>query len=343
MPRTASQSTRVTSLADIAQACGVTKATVSRVLNDKPGFTQELQDKIHKVAARLNYRPSGLARSLRRNKTPIVMVLGFHARWMTSPEPPIYGRLIHTCTNTLYAQNMACMLDMAVDDDLSPQWSSLTPDGALVIPPLNGPRLEKLTRDRIPFVLVNEKGPDDVSSVYTDDHVSMRIAMEHLIKLGHRRIAYMNQNHFDLGFQYHSSLMQRMASYTDIMQQHGLAPIPGYDQAMSLEVFFREVILEHRPTAVVCYKSSCLKTIHELCLEHGMRVPTDISLVGFDKITPKFEDEFEFTCVDIPMEELGVHAARILGQKLNNPNYHETQCLESKLLIRQSTAPVSNG
>lgn len=344
MTQTQHTTSKTASLADIANVCGVTKATVSRVLNAKPGFTvrQELQEKIHKAAAQLNYRPNGMARSLRSNKTPIVMVLGFHASWMTSPEPPLYGRLLDTSTKALESMDAACMLDLATDDDLSPKWSSLIPDGALVIPPLTAPRIDKLTRDRIPFVLVNEKATGDVSCVYTDDHAGAGKAVEYLISLGHRRIAYMNQSHFESGLDYHSSLINRMQGYLDTMKLHGLEPIPGFDQAMDPEVYFQDVILRHHPTAVLIYKSSSLKCLRELCLANDIKIPEQMSLIGFDHISPKFTGEFEYTCIDVPMEKMGNEAARILGQKLSNPNYHEQKFLESKLLIRQSTCPVSD-
>ena len=231
------------------------------------------------------------------------------------------------------------MVDLTTDDDLSPKWASLVPDGALVIPPLNRPRTDKLFRDRIPFVVINEKGADDISCVYTDDHQSAHIAIKHLVDMGHTRIAYINQQHLAHGLEYHSSLPDRMNGYVDAMQQYGLEPMPGYDQYMDPRDYFEQIILKHRPTAVLCYKSETMKHLREFAVEAGMRVPEDLSLIGFDLLVPKYHTDFQFTCIDIPMEPMGCEAARILGQKLNNPNHHEQVKVESELIIGQSTAP----
>ncbi|MFG0247280.1 MAG: LacI family DNA-binding transcriptional regulator [Phycisphaeraceae bacterium JB051] len=341
MTQTASNN-KTTSLADIAQLCGTTKATVSRVLNAKPGFSvrQELSDKIHQAAAELNYRPNGIARSLRSNKTPIVMVLGFHPHWMTSDGPTVYGEMVSTLTARLAKGSTACFMDLATDDDRSPELSSLVPDAAIVVPPLTDLRYRKLTQDRIPFVLVNEVGPKDVSFVYTDDKMGSHMLVEHLYELGHRRIAYMNQTHFGPSFEYHSSLANRMNGYVDAMQAHGLEPIPGYDQPIHAEPFFEDVILAHRATAVISYKSSYLKVLHEIAQHKNMSVPGDLSLCGFDRQPPNLFNDFEFTIIDIPMKEMGEHAARIIQEKLNNPNYHEQYKCHEKLMIHQSTGPV---
>lgn len=341
MTQTTIHANKTASLADIAKACGVTKATVSRVLNAKPGFSvrQELQDKIHQAAAKLNYRPNGIARSLRSNSTPIVMVLGFHASWLTLTSQPIYGRMLNDFTREVEAMNAACMVDLTTDDDLSPKWASLVPDCALVIPPLNKPRIEKLMRDRIPFVLVNEKGPTEHSCVYMDDYQSACDAVQYLAQLGHKRIAYMNQNHLVHGLTYHTSLPHRMRGYYDTMHQLGLEPVPGFDQYMDQRDYFEQIILKHRPTAVLCYKAESMKYLRDFAHGHGMSVPKDLSLIGFDLITPKYATEFTFTCIDVPMEKMGVEAARMLGLKLNNPNHHEQIRLDAPIVIGQSTAP----
>ncbi len=341
MTQTASQN-KTASLADIAQLCGTTKATVSRVLNAKPGFSvrQELSDKIHQAAAQLNYRPNGIARSLRSNKTPIVMVLGFHPCWMTNDGPTVYGDMVSTLTGHLAKVNTACFMDLATDDDRSPEWSSLVPDAAIVIPPLTDLRYKKLTQDRIPFVLINEVGPRDVSYVFTDDKMGSHMLVEHLYALGHRRIAYMNQTHFGPSFEYHSSLANRMNGYVQAMHAHGLEPIPGFDQPIQPEPFFEDVIQAHRATAVISYKSAYLKALHEIAQQHGMTVPGDLSLCGFDRQPPNLFSDFEYTIIDIPMKEMGEHAARIIQEKLNNPNYHEQYKCHEKLMIHQSTGPV---
>jgi LacI family transcriptional regulator len=338
MTQTASNN-KTASLADIAQVCGTTKATVSRVLNAKPGFSvrQELHDKIHETATQLNYRPNGIARSLRSSKTPIVMVLGFHPHWMNSNGPTVYGQMVSTLTDHLAKTGTACFMDLATDDDRSPEWSSLVPDAAIVVPPLTDLRYMKLTQDRIPFVLVNEVGPKDVSYVYTDDKAGSQMLVEHLYEMGHRRIAYMNQTHFGPSFEYHSSLANRMNGYVETLAAFGLEPIPGYDQPLDHVTFFNDVVLAHKATAVIAYKSSYLKDQHELAVHHGMSVPGDLSLCGFDRQPPNLMTDFEYTVIDIPMKEMGEHAARIIQEKLNNPNYHEQYKCHEKLMIHQST------
>ncbi|HAI12245.1 MAG TPA: hypothetical protein DCM28_11110 [Phycisphaerales bacterium] len=341
MTQVSPTNSKTASLADIAELCGVTKATVSRVLNAKPGFSvrQELQEKIHKAANQLNYRPNGIARSLRSSKTPIVMVLGFHPHWMNSDGPTVYGQMVSTLTDCLAKTHTACFMDLATDDDRSPEWSSLVPDAAIVVPPLTELRYKKLTQDRIPFVLVNEVGPEDVSNVYTDDHQGTQKLVDHLHELGHRRIAYMNQTHFGPSFDYHSSLAKRMTGYVKAMDSYGLELIPGYDQPLDSKAFFNNAIVKHKATAVIAYKSSYLKNLHELAKHIGMSVPEDLSLCGFDRQPPNLLDEFEYTVMDIPMKQMGQHAARIIQEKLDNPNYHEQYLCHENIMIHQSTGP----
>ena len=224
----------VTNLNDVAEAAGVSKSTVSRVLNNKLGngfaVSSEVRQRILEIAGQLRYRPNLMARGLTQQRTRMVSVLGgAHA---LSDMGNIYQTVINSITNIL--DNAPGGFDVTVDMSQHAPGTNELPawkiDGAIILARCTSQTIEEIKHSNAPYVVINgpafsevstvpkgRGGPADFSprgrggSVSPDDIEGTELAVKHLVQLGHTRIAYTNAPLSHLAG--HSSLKDRHDTY----------------------------------------------------------------------------------------------------------------------------------
>lgn len=332
-----SQAGRV-KMADVAREAGVSVATVSKVVNGRWGVSAATVERVLAVVGDLGYEASLGASSLRSHRTNVIGVL-------LAEFEPFSTELLKGVSEAVGDTDFELLAFSGGRSGGGVGWErrslarlggSLI-DGAIVVTPTvvdagNG----------IPVVAVDpHTGPSDVPTVDSDNLAGAMRATEHLIALGHRRIAHL-AGRDDL-----ESARLREEGFRRAMGEAGLevpdsfVRVGGY-RAESADAVVREMLtVADRPTAV--FAANDLTAIHTLAVarELGLRVPEDLSVVGFDNVPESALTDPALTTVAQPLHEMGRRAVEVLVDLLQHgagasPAHVR---LETSIVVRQSCAP----
>jgi DNA-binding LacI/PurR family transcriptional regulator len=336
----------VANLSDVATLAKVSKSTVSRVLNNKLGkgfsVTTEVKERILKVIEELNYKPNLIAQDLTKQRTRMISVLGgAHA---LSDLGNIYQTVINSITNIL--DNAPGGFDVTVDMSHHPDGTSEIPawriDGAIVLARCSDETFEELEQRNVPYVVVNGASKQKGSSVVPDDIQGMKLAVEHLVKLGHKRIAYASA---PLGHLIgHSSIEERHQTYISEIKKLGLPIIEGHDKLFtSAEDYLKSVIFQNKATAIIAYGHMNALNLMQAAHFLGISIPEKFSLLAFcdkgatDIMSPGL------TFVDLQSKKMGEIAANMLLEMIKNPDSEKKKSkIQEQLVFRDTTSGPEN-
>lgn len=332
------------SIKDIARAANVSHSTVSRALRDSPLVKPDTAALIRDIARQKGYTVSAVARSLVTRRTSTIGVV------VTTIADPFVGEVVSGIEEVALAHGYSVLLanshaDPSREVRAAQSLHERRVDGILVTASRVGALYLPLLRDmNVPIVLINNQHPGEfVHSVSIDNLAAGRAAARHLVELGHRRIAYIGDQ---FGFQ---SDTERFMGYRQVMEEadigfqpelvaHGDGKPEGGMAAMA-----RLLALASPPTAVFCYNDLVALGALRAAREHGVRVPHDLSLVGFDDLFLASYTDPPLTTVQQPKQHMGNMAARILLDLLAGGKPESRLTLDGRLVVRQSTAPPGNG
>lgn len=327
------------SIKDIAREVRVSHPTVSRALRGSPLVKPETAERIRQIAEQMGYRPNAVARGLATNKTWTVGAL------VTSIADPftaeVFGGVEELANDNGYSVFVAnCSEDPARELRVVRLFQERRVDGILVLSSRVGALHMPLLRQlRVPIVLVNSEHPDQFAhSVMIDNVGGACMAVQHLINLGHRRIAYLGDR---LGFR---SDIERFAGYREAL---GLADY-SFEPDLVLHgngtaeegrlVMTRLLAVSDPPTAVFCYNDLTAIGALSAIRAHGLRVPEDISVVGFDDLAIASFTGPPLTTVRQPKQLMGRTATEILLRLFSGPQEKTQVRLMGELILRESTA-----
>ncbi|SEM70329.1 LacI family DNA-binding transcriptional regulator [Lihuaxuella thermophila] len=331
---------------EIAQRAGVSVSTVSRTLNNYPDVNPQTKEKILQIAKELNYFPNAVARSLVQKKTYTIGVF-FGNKMNSGFDHPFFLDVISAVREV--AGNAG--YDLLVFTNKNKERATYTTlcrersvDGVVLLLTGEGKRrtepLVELQNSGIPCIaidipLIGEK----TAYVESDNYAGAKLAVQHLIDLGHRRIAFIG------GDEISKTSYDRLRGYQDTLMENRIGFDPtlirlGYFSKEKAALGTRE-LMANKPDITAFFAASdemafsVIKTLRDL----GKRVPDDISVVGFDDIKEAEFFEPRLTTVRQDKYQLGSEAARMLLNIIENPDYQPTPVtLPSQLIIRQSTA-----
>jgi LacI family transcriptional regulator, repressor for deo operon, udp, cdd, tsx, nupC, and nupG len=328
-------------LRDVAEQAGVSQATVSRVLNDRPGVSEVTRREVHRVMDLLGYEPTGLRR---RSRRPMI---GLIIPELDNPAFPRFAQAIETrlvglglstvlCTSTPAGLSQAEYLNVLLEHDVagvivvSGDTADVTAD--------HGHYLEVVSRG-IPVVVVNGRAPGLSLPAVTVDHVTAaRQAVAHLVSLGHRKIGlatgpsrYVPSQEFttgyELGLQDAGLLEHSLFSETIYSLEGG--------HAAGLE------LLEFGVTGVVAASDMLALGIVRAARELGLSVPQDVSIVGFDDAGPNAYVDPPLTSSRQPFGKMAGAIVRMLRDRLEGPQVPATEFrFHAELVVRSSTGPA---
>jgi LacI family transcriptional regulator len=329
---------RQPTIKDVAKLCGVTAATVSRVLNHKKKFntSEAVRERIWETARRLGYAPNLNARDLRRESSHII---GLFASPQTHVAEGINESLIEGMAEVLHAGGYDVFFE------LSPIRSVKSPlpfwrfDGALLLQSPKPETVTELDRRRVPYVCVNERVGRPTAHVLADDAMGMRRAVTHLIQLGHKRIAYANAR---AAYFSHYSVEERYETLLSETKSRGIKLVPGHDKPIPSGVdFLRSAVVENGATAVITYDHMIAVMLVGAAYSMGMKIPQDLSLICFNAVFPVAMLHPPLTAVAVAGREMGRLGADLLLNSLVSPDStsgREIRVAED-LIVRGSTAP----
>ena len=325
---------------DVAQACGVSKSTVSVILNDSPASSRvphETQQRVRQAAVQIGYRPSWRARALTSRRTHTIGVL------YAPPMPLIvrgnYEGIIAGIHETLQRHGFHMMFVPLGEDPAT--WSDLLldqrMDGCLILSRLYDSLAALLRQTRMPAALVNADTQLPLPVCIADEFDGGVQITRHLLELGHERIA------FFLGDQPpHYSVTQRVGGYEQAMTEAGASSHINVVQGV-LPDFIDAMLAQNpaqRPTAMICYTHFLAISTLRLLWERGARVPQDLSVATFSNSYPVAEVIPPLTTVALPTEEMGRTAADMVIEQIQSSGEADPRraVLKETLIVRKSTA-----
>jgi DNA-binding LacI/PurR family transcriptional regulator len=331
---------RVT-IKDVAKRSGVTHATVSRVIHKDPRISAPTAQRVFKAIQALNYRPNPAARGLVNRHAQVIALI---VPDLNPHVLPIIRGVASGATKWDYAL-MLMPMDTWLEEDRSVAFvaQNWLVDGILLynliwhekVPP----KVQQLMSSNVPLVFINKfLDKKKQYAVGVDNFQSVHLAVEHLAKLGHKRIGYLK------GGMTSVDGVERYLAFQEAMQKLGLVideryvGVANFNDDQAYHEMKRILLQRTPPTAVYCANDlMCIGAIRAI-KEQGLSVPDDIAVAGFDDLEAGRYVETPLTTIRPPTEYVGFRAFELLMDMLQKPNQEPRQIkLPSELIVRAST------
>ena len=331
---------------DVAKRAGVDPSTVSRIINNDPKLSvrEETRLRILETIRELGYQPNSIARNLRLNTSGTI---GMLIPDITNPLFPAVIKGVESFSSEKDLSLILCNTGDLPEKELKMIRFLLNRrvDGLLLASVhMRDETIAEVEKSGVPYVLVNRGNRKDAGAyVVADNAAGAKMAVRHLIDLGHRKIAHI------AGFLYTDSGIERLEGYrkelnlADIRLDSEYIVEAGYSELGGYKAMNKLLLLPDPPTAVFAVNDLTAMGALLAMNEHGVRVPEDISIVGFDDIWVVERITPALTTVKVPLYEMGYLAMNMLFQKMKEvPIEQERIILESSLVVRRSTAAVKS-
>lgn len=323
---------------DIARAAGVSHTTVSRALRDSPAISAETTARIQKLAQQMGYVPSAVAQSLISRRTRTIGMV------VTTIADPFIVEIVEGAESVAQAAGYSLFLASSHNDPdrevtVVETFHRRRVDAIIVTSSRVGSLYSsQLDQIAIPIVLINNQEEGEyLYSVSVNDVHGARLVVEHLYNLGHRRIGYIGTNNRP------KSNRRRLTGYQTALAQLGLAPDPALVVAPDVAADIDrakaalDALIAAGATAVFCYNDLIAVGLLMACRQRKIKIPQDLSVVGFDDIEIASYVTPALTTVRQPRSQLGSFAMSMALNLLNGKHVQD-QTLEGELIIRKSTA-----
>jgi len=333
---------------DIARLANVSVATVSRVINHTAPVKDSTREKIEKIIQEHQFEPNAMARSLLKKETGIIGII------VPDLTNPFYTEVLSGAEQEALTTGHTFLLTNSIGDySKESKYLSIMRekrvDGMIFL----GGRINLKSPDplldqeliqhasMIPTVLVNGTVKGNVlTRVATDEHAGACMAVQHLIDIGHKKIGFIG------GIESISATIVKLKAYKKTLQDAGLPVREDWILTHSFsiesgsEAMQRLLQLEEKPTAIVCVNDFVAIGAIKTAVDHSIRIPEQMSIVGFDDIPLAHHFIPEITTVSQEANELGRTAIRVLQKLMNKEKAKKYTVIEPKLMIRKSTAPL---
>lgn len=330
-------------LDDVAEKAGVSRATVSRVVNNYPHVSDTVRKRVLNVIDELGYNPNIPARSLASRRTGnigFVMPNRLHAFFTDPYFPRLIEGIVHSCNEYDYTFSLFIFQTPEMEERLLPRITGGgLVDGIIVQSTgVDDKILEKIARGRVPFVVAGRPLKlNGVSYVDVDNITGAYSAVAHLIRLGRKHIGTITGPlNTAVGSDrlegYRRALLDRGFSFDETMIISGdFTQQSGYEAARNL--------LARNPEMDALFVASDTMAVGALqaIREAGKHVPKDISVVGYDDLPPALLADPQLTTIRQPVKRFGIQAMKILKDILDNgPTPPRQVIMQTELVIRKS-------
>lgn len=325
----------------VAKKANVSVATVSRYINDVGYISPEIKGRIKKAIKELNYKPNLVARSLKLRSSKTIGLVFPHI------NNPFFIELVRRAEEVAYNNGyniILCITENKLDREklyLEVLKGKMI-DGYIIIPASSeDSRLyEVLEGENVVFV-DRSTGLDDEILIKLDNAKGVRLAIEHLLDLNHRKIGVINVPlNITTGY-------ERFESYKAVLGETGIAlqaeyiKYADYYPESSYEKTREVLRLKNRPTAIITMSGMTTLGALKAIKESGLRIPGDISIVSFDEFESSELLSPSITTVVQPADEFGIRATEILVNLINGRKPRPRRLvLDPKLIVRESCRKV---
>lgn len=327
-------------IGEVAAAAGVSRATVSRVMNGQSTVAPDIADRVREAAAELNYRPSTLARSLSLGRSSTVAVV------VPDLRNPMFHQVLRGVMDASEAEDYRTLVaetaDRTADESAVAQEARARCDAVILVNPrMPQEALEELLPQLRPVVLVNRTtAHEDIPSLVIDHAQGIHRLVDHLAGLGHRHLAYLRGPAGSISdIPRREALADAVARRPELRVDHlagGSTIDAGFEAA--------DQVLASEATAVVAFNDLTAFGLLARLNESGVRVPDGLSVTGFDDIELARFANPALTTVNVPHAELGRRAWQLLAEVVAGgpvPASGRTpETFVPELTVRTSTGPV---
>jgi LacI family transcriptional regulator, galactose operon repressor len=318
-------------IADVAGRAGVGVATVSRVLNGSPSVSEETRSRVRAVIDELGYEPSAAARALSTGRTRTVGVV---TPFFTSPS--VVERLRGVSRTVSEGGYQLVLFDLARPDRLARLPVGGRIDGLLCVSMCpSDADLARLLKAGVAVALVDDEHPE-LPCVSIDDMAGGRLAAEHLLELGHRRIAFVGDDEGS-AWGFRSSARRRVGAEAALADAGGRLIVRrgphGREHARALAA--RLLALDDPPTAIFAGSDLQAIGVLEAAEAAGIDVPDELSVIGFDDV--ELARYVGLTTVSQPLESSGAAGAELLMEAMGGAPRRACR-LELRIVRRSTTA-----
>ena len=327
---------RLPTIRDVAARAGVSKSLVSLVLQNSPHVSAAKRGAVVAAMTELGYRPDPVARSLAERRTRTVGLV------IDDLSNPWYAELLDGLRVVLHRKGLRPLLaDGRTEPDAVRALADLRVDGLVLA---GTPSPSAITQvgalsSTVPVVVAGTREPQlhGVDVVANDDTVGARLATEHLLALGHRRILHII-GEGEVGRLRRAAFTRAMAT----VDLDGQAVVGDWTEATGHQVAAAVMRSDRRPTAVFAANDLSAVGVLAAADELGLHVPGDLSVVGYDNTVFARLHRLSLTTVDSHVAEVGTVAAEALTARLaGEAGTAATRLLMPALVVRSSTGPVS--
>ncbi|MDV4158249.1 MULTISPECIES: LacI family DNA-binding transcriptional regulator [Rhizobium] len=328
---------------EVAKLAGVSTGTVSRVLNDHPSVTKELRARVAAIIKDLGYTPDPSARSMRGKVSRLIGIV------IPDLTNPFFAELVQSAEQAAanHGYNIIVMTSFdhaAKEADRIKQLTSRKVDGIMLVPS-NDFHTLKLPKG-LPIVVVDRLMPG-YSGIAADHRDGVRLGVEHLLQLGHRRIGFIS------GPGHSVPANDRLRGYLDAIEQAGeqagdtrTAGPPliaeaafDYESGRSAGNYLLARARNERPTAIFASSDQqaigCMRAAHDL----GIPIPAALSILGFDGIPLASMTTPRLTTVKQPIQDIAAAAVAVLLNKQTAPDLDNPILFACEILKGETTAP----
>ncbi|MGM5057862.1 LacI family DNA-binding transcriptional regulator [Rhizobium leguminosarum] len=328
---------------EVAKLAGVSTGTVSRILNDHPSVTNELRARVTAIIKDLGYTPDPSARSMRGKVSRLIGIV------IPDLTNPFFAELVQSAEQAAanHGYNIIVMTSFdhaAKEADRIKQLTSRKVDGIMLVPS-NDFHTLKLPKG-LPIVVVDRLMPG-YSGIAADHRNGVRLGVEHLLQLGHRRIGFIS------GPSHSVPANDRLRGYLDAIEQAGeqadgtrMAGPPliaeaafDYESGRSAGNYLLARARNERPTAIFASSDQqaigCMRAAHDL----GIPIPAALSILGFDGIPLASMTTPRLTTVKQPIQDIAAAAVAVLLNKQTAPELDNPILFACEILKGETTAP----
>ncbi len=334
---------------DVANRAGVSIKTVSRVMNNAKNVRASTADRVHQAIRELNYEPSTAARELRSGRSRFIGML------FSDPSSGFQAKLHHAALQA--CSDAGYFLAAGLFDETAPDWRQQFADfqrrtraeSVVLVPPLcdSEDLQQELADHNIIAVNIAPSQPyDHAHTVRMDDHGAAVEITQHLLDLGHTRLGHLS------GPAGHTASVQRRAGFEEAIAAHPSAQLredwilPGQfkfkEAVASAEIMLKS---DDRPTAIFAANDETAAAVCFAANRLGLRVPDDLSVVGFDDVPMATTLWPPLTTIAQPFDAMAQAVVELISNTPVEPGQSwspQTLTLDHKLQVRESTAKPAN-
>ena len=331
---------------DIANRLGVSVVTISNALAGRDGVSEQMRKKITETAAEMGYKPSNTKSGRKKAALP---KLGKNVGILTSERfvgnrGTFYWELTALISNKLSAMNVMTVYECITAEN---EKSAILPtmiterkvDGIIVIGQVERKYIERISKIDLPLIFVDfYENRFDVDSVNSDSYHGGYILTDYLVKMGHRKIGFFGT------FNMTSSINDRFLGYVKCLMENEIEYRRDWtlDDRDQRGILYEKIDFpEELPTAFVCNSDETAFRVISALKSKGIRVPEDISVVGYDNYTVASICIPTITTVEVDLDKMASTSVDIIVKKLADPQYREgRRIITGKLIVKNSVLDI---